>query len=490
MPAWKKLDEGLLEVKLRIMGKMYRRTFAVTVLSASLLISTTIRASTESPAGSSYPGALIDFLSKSQISGVAVIDTRTRTRTTGKPGGNDGDRWSRLDYSSYNFFIDVDTGLLNDLISLRTGGYLSGDIYNDSLKNSETGEYLCNEISICKENDWGSGDGRFAKLTHATLSVKTGPASGVRFGLLQANENGVIGNVWSFVPGTYRGAEINLKTAEERIHFTYFFADQFTAPWIKDDNDYARALWSDTTWDWAHSLGMTAKVSDQLEVKLGYGQAKNVRYADEIDWDGGFVVSYHDKTNTSAVKAYAAYAFDERTSLALDFYGVRDRVQYEDFGYTVSLSLNTGFSRFSWLSELLYTSSSNDRDINQRMIYTFGITNGTHNLWWDALSDWNKSGELSWYNRLTFNKGDGWKFSLGAGYGTGGKSAADGAKGDWDYDKEYALNGTISYSVMSGRFEGTTVRLHGTRLEREEFSGAPKADETDVRLQLIVPFEF
>ncbi len=457
---------------------------------ASLPFMGTVQASSESAAGARYPDAVEAFFLESTLSGIAIIDSRTRTRTTGKPGGEDGDRWDRLDYASYNVFVDFNSGYWNDRVGLQIGGYVSGDIYNDSLKNTETGEYLCNEISACKSNDWGSGDGMLGKLTHAAVKVKTSTTGDIRFGLLQANDNGVLGNVWSFVPGTYRGAEINHKADGDRLHFTYFIVDRFTAPWITDDDDYARSPWSDTSWRMAYSVGMSAKVLDNLDVRLGYGQARDVRYPDTIDWGSNQVVSYHKKINTSAYKAYAEYRLDDQTSFALDFYGVKDQVQYEDFGYTIGLSFNTAFSRYSWLSEIQYASSSNDRDINPRMIYTYGISNGTYNVWWDALSDWNKSGELSWYNRITLNQGNGWKYSLGVGYGSGATSASDGADGDWDYSSEFAINGTIAYMVPSGRLKGSTVRLHGTRLERKEFHDSPSADETDVRLQLIVPFEF
>ena len=125
------------------------------------------------------------------------------------------------------------------------------------------------------------------------------------------------------------------------------------------------------------------------------------------------------------------------------------------------------------------------------MIYTYGMTNGNYSLWWDALSDWNKSGELAFYNRISYNQGNGWNYSLGFGYGSGGKNSdSSNVGGDWNYESEYAFNGTVSYSLQSGSLKGTTVRLHGTILERDEYAGAPDADETDIRFQVIVPYNF
>ncbi|TLS79997.1 porin, partial [Photobacterium damselae subsp. damselae] len=76
----------------------------------------------------------------------------------GKPGGQDGDRWSRLNYSSYNLILDFTSGYHDGWLGADLGGYFSGDLYNDSAVNPGTGEYLCNEISTCNNLDWGAGD--------------------------------------------------------------------------------------------------------------------------------------------------------------------------------------------------------------------------------------------------------------------------------------------------------------------------------------------
>ncbi|MBJ6911610.1 porin, partial [Vibrio cholerae] len=90
--------------------------------------------------------------------------------------------------------------------------------------------------------------------------------------------------------------------------------------------------------------------------------------------------------------------------------------------------------------------------------------------------------------RVSYDQGNGWSYYLGFGFGTGSDSAASGASGDWDYESEYAVNATVAYSVQAGALKGTTVRLHGTILERDEFEGASDADETDLRLQVIIPY--
>ncbi|MDO6544317.1 porin [Photobacterium sanguinicancri] len=466
--------------------------FKVSALSAAILgvIALPVQASSESAGGDQYVEAINDFISDSTLSGTFIVDTRSRTRTSGGPSGQDGDRWSRLDYSAYNAIVDFSSGYHDDWLGADVGAYFSGDLYNNSKQNDGTGEYLCNEISTCNNLDWGAGDGQQLKFYKAALKFKAGENVDGRFGMIQASGNGTIGNVWSFVPGTYRGAEVNANFGDWKA--TYFLADQYTAPWLLSEDDYAPALWSDTSWSLTHSLGLQGDATDNLFLQFGVGQTTNVVYATGVDWGNNKVKGYHDSVDTMGYKAYARYKLNESMSLAYDFYGVDDDVKYDGLGFMTGLSFNANFGKFSWMSDLSYASSNNDADVNPRMIYTYGMTNGNYSQWWDALSDWNKSGEASWYNRISYNQGNGWNYYLGFGYGTGGQdsSNSDVVGGDWNYKSEYAVNGTIEYSLLSGALKGTTLRLHGTILERDEFDGAASADETDIRFQVIVPYNF
>ena len=444
-------------------------------------------ASTESAAGGEYVEKVNEFMQDSSLNALFIVDTRSRTRTTGKPGGENGDRWSRLNYSSYNAILDFTSGYHDGWVGADVAAYYSGDLYNDSLYNSNEG-YLCNEISTCNNLDWGAGDGQQLKVYKAALKFKANENFNARFGMLQAGGNGTIGNVWSFVPGTYRGFELNAKLGD--FNLSYFGADQFTAPWLLHEDDYAPALWSDTSWSYLHSLGLNGNLTDSLFMQLGLGQATGGQYANGVDWGAGQVTSYHNETDNTSYKAYLKYTVSDRTTLAFDFYGVDDDVKYDGLGFHTGLSLNQSFGKLAWMSELRYTDTDNRADFVPRTIHTYGMNNGTWSQWWDALSDWNKAGELAWYNRLSYNQGNGWNYYLGFGYGTGADSAASGASGDWDYESEYAVNATVSYSLQSGALKGSTIRLHGTILERDEYAGAGDADETDLRLQVLIPYSF
>ncbi|WP_235860131.1 hypothetical protein [Photobacterium aquimaris] len=118
-----------------------------------------------------------------------------------------------------------------------------------------------------------------------------------------------------------------------------------------------------------------------------------------------------------------------------------------------------------------------------RTIYTYAMNNGNWSQFWDALSDWNQSGEVSMYNRLSFNAGNGWNYYMGVGYGSGMNSNKVG------YSSEAAVNGTVGYTLQQGTLKGSVVQLHSTWLTRDEIKSATAGrDETDVRLQVIVPY--
>ena len=415
-----------------------------------------------------------------KLSFTAAVDSRVRTRRR-----NNGESWGRLNYASYNLIADYQSGYYQDWIGFNLAGYIAGDIFNNSQKNAR-GESLTNEVSMSSTMDWGAGDRHF-KITNASLKFHLSDNIDAKIGFLQADCKGVIGNVWAFVPGTYRGVEISADYSPLKL--SYFATNQHTASWIHDEDDYAAALWSDTDWSWMHSLGLDYALSDALSVQLGIGQSYDVRYANDIDWNNEVVNSYHQPIDTTGYSLRAQYQVSKDTTLKYIYYGVRDTVQYEGMGHVHGLFFDTDLDYGHWMTNIQYNKSDNDRDVNPRMIYTFGMNNGLFSMWWDALSDWNKSGEIAIYNRFSAPIANGWEYYLGFGYGTGSKSAADGALGDWDYGEEFAINATLSYTVPTGQLKDSTFRLHATRLKRNEFASATRyADETDLRFTVVIPY--
>jgi hypothetical protein len=407
------------------------------------------------------------FINGSSLNATFINDTRVRSH-------NDNvafNHYDRLNYSSYNAILDFKSGYYRNTIGVDLAGYMGGDFYNNSLLN-ENGQYLANEISFSNNQDWGAGNGPHFKFYTAAIKFKIGDKFNGKAGLIQSTGNGTVGNVWSFVPGTYRGIELNANLSNGG-KLTYFWADKYTAPWLLSEDDYV--TWADTSWNYLHSIGYSNQ-RGRLSYNFGVGQATDVRY------NGS-----NKSTNPISYKAYFNYAANDNTTFAADFYGVHDKIKYNGVGYMTGLSLTKLCGQWQWLSQLRYAKSNNGTEVVPRTIYTYGMNNGNWSQFWDALSDWNQSGEVSFYNRLSYDMGNGWNYYLGAGYGTGMESRVVG------YRNEFAINGTVGYTVPTGTLKGTMIRLHGTWLTRDETPVKDQTsgkDQTDVRLQVIIPYQF
>lgn len=402
------------------------------------------------------------FINGSSLNTKLISDTRVRSNNTHP----NSDFHSRLNYSSYNAIVDFNSGYYNQFIGVDVAGYLAGDIYNNSLQN-DNDEYLSNEISLSNNQDWGAGDGPHFKLYTAAVKFQYHDIFNGKVGLIQSTGNGTVGNVWSFVPGTYRGLEVNAYIGSGKL--TYFGADKYTAPWLLSEDDYIG--WANTKWNYLHSIGYANQFGN-FSYNLGIGQAMDVHYSDS-----------NRSVNPISYKFYTQYIVNSQIILAADFYGVKDKVKYNGLGYMSGLSLNINQGRWGWLSQLRYANSHNDIEIVPRTIYTYAMNNGSWSQFWDALSDWNQSGETSLYNRLSFNAGNGWNYYMGVGYGSGMDQTKVG------YSSEAAVNGTIGYTLQHSTLKGSVVQLHTTWLTRDEVKSATVGkDETDVRLQVIIPY--
>lgn len=406
------------------------------------------------------------FINGSSLNATLISDTRVRSHND---NGN-FDNYDRLNYSAYNAILDFQSGYYRNTIGVDLAGYFAGDLYNNSLMSD--GRYLANEISFSNNQDWGAGKGPHVKLYTAAVKFKLGESFSGKAGLIQSTGNGTVGNVWSFVPGTYRGVELNANLGGGKL--TYFWADKYTAPWLLSEDDYVG--WANTSWHYLHSLGYSNQIG-KLAYNLGIGQAQDVRYSDTIR-----------VVNPTSYKAYFSYSADPNTTWAADFYGVHDKVKYDGLGFMTGLSFTKQYGQWQWLSQLRYAHSHNGTEVVPRTIYTYAMNNGSWSQWWDALSDWNQSGEVSFYNRLSYDMGNGWNYYLGTGYGTGMDSKAVG------YRNEFAINGTVGYTVQGGTFKGTSLRLHGTWLTRDETHNSQGQlngkDQSDVRFQVIMPYRF
>jgi hypothetical protein len=299
------------------------------------------------------------------------------------------------------------------------------------------------------------------KVTKAAVKFK-GESYRADFGLTQMGV-GTIGNVWSFVPGTYKGGKAFVELGDFTLG--YGGATAHTAPWwMTSSKDPYLGDPNDSTFNYLQSLGLAGKVGD-VGLNLGIGHA-NLAHEDDDN------ISYKAQVDFNLGQAALSY----------DLYGVDSEVDYEGFGAHHGLSLKMPVGSWNWMSQLRYTHTENGAEFTPRTVRAYGSNNGTWSQWWDALSDWNQDTELAWYNRLSTEFGNGWFGYVGLGLST-----ID--EGVTTYEGEYAVNGTIGYTLPSGAMKGTTMRFHTTYLTRDETSGNDQ-EWVDFRFQVIVPHNF
>ncbi|MFM2610703.1 hypothetical protein [Vibrio campbellii] len=422
---------------------------AITAAMIGALASAPAMAATDSAAGDQYVDALSEFLDGATLSLVAVTDTRYRSHKIGV----DADHEENLNYTDYNVALNFSSGYHNDSVGIDLGGYFSGSMYNNG---------ACSEISMC--DGWAQDESQNGalKITKAAVKFKGGESFRGDFGLTQMGV-GTIGNVWSFVPGTYKGGKAFVDVGGFTLG--YGASTGHTAPWwmtSKQDPNVNKS--NDSTFDFLQSIGLTGKVGG-VGLNLGVGHANLAKM---------------DESNTSYKAQFDFNVGD--AALAYDLYAVNSDVDYDGLGAHHGLSLTMPVGTMNWMSQVRYTHTENSAEFTPRTVRGYGTNNGTWSQWWDALSDWNQDTQIAWYNRLSTDFGGGWFGYVGLGLSTISEDKVG-------FDSEYAVNGTVGYTLPAGAMKGTTMRFHSTYLTRD-MNDSSDYERVDFRFQVIVPHNF
>ncbi|NIY90590.1 porin, partial [Vibrio campbellii] len=258
---------------------------AITAAMMGALASAPAMAATDSAAGDQYVDALSEFLDGATLSLVAVTDTRYRSHKIGV----DADHEENLNYTDYNVALNFSSGYHNDSVGIDLGGYFSGSMYNNG---------ACSEISMC--DGWAQDESQNGalKITKAAVKFKGGESFRGDFGLTQMGV-GTIGNVWSFVPGTYKGGKAFVDVGGFTLG--YGASTGHTAPWwmtSKQDPNVNKS--NDSTFDFLQSIGLTGKVGG-VGLNLGVGHANlakmdesNTSYKAQFDFNVGDAALAYD----------------------------------------------------------------------------------------------------------------------------------------------------------------------------------------------------
>lgn len=399
---------------------------------------------------------------------------------------------TNLSHSTWNGNLDFSSGYAADLFGVDVALFTA-------IEMAENGDSAHpNEIAFSSSNkaydeEW-SGDKSGISLYKAAAKFKYGPLW-ARAGYLQPSGQTLLAPHWSFMPGTYQGAEAGASADYGEaglLSFSYMWSNAYKAPWhLEMDKFYQND--KATRVDYLHSLGAKYDFKNNFILEAAFGQAQ------------GYIDQYFAK---------ASYKFDiagRPLAASYQFYGARDKVS--------DGSGNDIYDATAWLQALTFGYRMGPVDLRlegtwvkadgqqgyflQRMTPTYASSNGRLDIWWDNRSDFNANGEKALFvgamYDLTHLKLAGWSVGASYAYAWDAKpSSAPTRDGYYDPDyrlKESAYSLDAIYTFVEGRAKGATFKLHFTQYDNH--SAIPSygggygnifQDERDVKFMFIAPF--
>ena len=401
--------------------------------------------------------AMSGFVVAPQVHAEGFIDDSTLTggiyywqRERDRKDVTDHDKYkTNLSHSTWNANLDFQSGYAADMFGIDIAAFTAIEM-NESSESGHPNEIAFSSKNKGYDEDY-SGDKSGISLYKAAAKFKFGP-TWARAGYIQPTGQTLLAPHWSFMPGTYQGAEAgaNFDYGDAgALSFSYMWANEYKAPWHTEVDKFYQAD-KKTSVDYLHSIGAKYDFKNNLLLEAAFGQSE------------GYVDQYFAK---------ASYKFDlggNPFTTSYQFYGARDKVD--------------------------------DRTVND-------IYDGT--AWLQALTFGYKVAEVVDL-RLegTWVKADGQQgyFLQGWAVGASYVYAWDAKPSTWQInpDAYYDKNRTIEessysldavYTLQEGRAKGTMFKLHFTQYDNH--SDIPSwgggygnifQDERDVKFIVIAPF--
>ncbi|WP_058911684.1 chitoporin ChiP [Entomohabitans teleogrylli] len=443
--------------------------------------------------------ALTGWVSVPEAQAAGFIDDSTLTggvyywqRERDRKDVTDGEKYkTNLSHSTWNLNLDFQSGYAADMFGIDIAAFTAIEM----AESSESGHP--NEIAFSSRNkaydeDY-SGDKSGVSLYKAAAKFKYGPVW-ARAGYIQPTGQTLLAPHWSFMPGTYQGAEAgaNLDFGDSgALSFSYMWSNEYKSPWhIEMDKFYQND--KQTRVDYLHSLGAKYDFKNDLVLEAAFGQAQ------------GYVDQYFAK---------ASYKFDvagSPLSTSYQFYGTRDKVSggandiYDGTAWLQALTFGYKVGQVDMRLEGTWVKAEGQQGyFLQRMTPTYASSNGRLDIWWDNRSDFNANGEKALFAGAMYDLSNwnlpGW--SVGASYvyawdAKPGRMATPDAYYDPGYRlKESAYSLDAAYVVQEGRAKGAMFKLHFTQYDNHSdipsWSGGYGnifQDERDVKFMVIAPF--
>ena len=184
-----------------------------------------------------------------------------------------------------------------------------------------------------------TGDKSGVSIYKAAAKFKLGDFW-ARGGYIQPTGQTLLAPHWSFMPGTYRGAEGGAKfdfDTAGALSMSYMWTDEYKAPWYQNMYNFRQAD-GKTGISYLHSIGAKYDFKNKLVLEAAFGQAKD----------------YMDQYFAKASYAFPVAGNDLRTSY--QFYGAKDKV---DGGFKDVNDVYDGLARLQALT-LGYTTGPFD----------------------------------------------------------------------------------------------------------------------------------
>lgn len=396
---------------------------------------------------------------------------------------------TNLSHATANLSLDFTSGYAMDMFGLDVGAFSAIEI----AESKESGHP--NEIAFSSNNrayseDY-SGDKSGISLYKAAGKFKYGPVW-ARAGYIQPSGQTLLAPHWSFMPGTYQGAEAgaNFDYGDSgALSFSYMWTDKYKAPWHLEMDDF-RQNDRTTRVSYLHSLGAKYDFKNDLVLEAAFGQAQ------------GYVNQYFTK---------ASYKFDvagNPLTTSYQFYGAEDRISdssnpnsiYDGLAWLQALTFGYTTGQFNWrLEGTMVKADGNQGYFLQRMTPTYASSNGRLDIWWDNRSDFNANGEKAVYGGVMYDLSK-WNLAgmaVGASYvyAWDAKPSSNPIYDQSQRLRESAYSLDAMYTLQDGRAKGTSFKLHFTQYNNHSdlpsWSGGYGnifQDERDVKFIVIAPF--
>lgn len=430
------------------------------------------------------------FITDASLKGSMDYWQRQRDRKETDPASpHHGQYQQNLHHATFNGSLDFSSGFYDDAIGLDLAAF-------SALELSNSGPAAPNEIGFSaaktRWNERWSGDRSGISLYKAAIKLKYDDIW-LRAGYLQPGGQTLIAPHWSFLPGTYVGAESGYQRDRGEsgiLSFSYMWTNRYKAPWYTNTYNFRKAD-DVTAIPYLHSLGIKYDFKNKLIVEGAFGQA------------AGYMNQYFAKVSYDfPVSAHAL-----RTSW--QFYGAQDKQRggegnpddvYAGLAWLQALTLGYSIGPFDLRLEGTWVKAEGNQGyFLQRMTPGYASSNGRLDVWWDARSDWNANGEKALFAGVTYDLA-GWQlpgFGLGASYAYGW-DAKPGSNPIYDQRtrlRESAWSLDLLYKVQAGPAKETLFKLHYTRYNNHSsipsYAGGYAnifQDEQDIKFIVIAPF--